>query len=41
MLRLWFDKGTLLLKGEAGTPYGKWDLEWAAIELRHTITETF
>ncbi len=25
MLRLWFDKGTLLLKGEAGTPYGKWD----------------
>jgi len=26
MLRLWFDKGTLLLKGEAGTPYGKWDL---------------
>ncbi len=25
MLRLWFDKGTLLLKGEIGTPYGKWD----------------
>ncbi len=25
MLRLWFDKGTLLLKGEAGSPYGKWD----------------
>ncbi len=25
MLRLCFDKGTLLLKGEAGTPYGKWD----------------
>jgi superfamily II DNA or RNA helicase len=25
MLRLWFEKGTLLLKGEAGTPYGKWD----------------
>jgi superfamily II DNA or RNA helicase len=25
MLRLWFDKGTLILKGEAGTPYGKWD----------------
>ena len=25
MLRLWFDRGTLLLKGEAGTPYGKWD----------------
>ena len=25
MLRLWFDKGTLLLKGGAGTPYGKWD----------------
>jgi superfamily II DNA or RNA helicase len=22
---LWFDKGTLLLKGEVGTPYGKWD----------------
>ncbi len=25
MLRLWFDKGTLLLKGNVGTPYGKWD----------------
>jgi superfamily II DNA or RNA helicase len=25
MLRLWFDKGTLLLKGEIGTPYGRWD----------------
>ena len=25
MPRLWFDKGTLLLKGEIGTPYGKWD----------------
>lgn len=25
MARLWFDKGTLLLKGEVGTPYGKWD----------------
>ncbi|XES78655.1 MAG: DEAD/DEAH box helicase family protein [Candidatus Bathyarchaeia archaeon] len=25
MFRLWFDKGTLLLKGEVGTPYGKWD----------------
>ncbi len=25
MIRLWFDKGTLLLKGEIGTPYGKWD----------------
>jgi len=25
MSRLWFDKGTLLLKGEVGTPYGKWD----------------
>ena len=25
MLRLWFDHGTLLLKGEVGTPYGKWD----------------
>ena len=25
MLRLWFDKGTLLLKGGVGTPYGKWD----------------
>ena len=25
MSRLWFDKGTLLLKGEIGTPYGKWD----------------
>jgi superfamily II DNA or RNA helicase len=25
MFRLWFDKGTLLLKGAVGTPYGKWD----------------
>jgi superfamily II DNA or RNA helicase len=25
MGRLWFDKGTLLLNGEIGTPYGKWD----------------
>jgi superfamily II DNA or RNA helicase len=25
MLHLWFDRGTLLLKGEVGTPYGKWD----------------
>jgi superfamily II DNA or RNA helicase len=25
MLRLFFDKGTLLLKGEISTPYGKWD----------------
>jgi superfamily II DNA or RNA helicase len=25
MLHLLFDKGTLLLKGEIGTPYGKWD----------------
>ncbi|HXX87931.1 MAG TPA: DEAD/DEAH box helicase family protein [Candidatus Acidoferrum sp.] len=25
MIRLWFDKGTLLLHGEVGTPYGKWD----------------
>ena len=25
MSRLWFDKGTLLLKGAVGSPYGKWD----------------
>jgi superfamily II DNA or RNA helicase len=25
MTRLWFDKGTILLRGEVGTPYGKWD----------------
>jgi len=25
MPRLWFDKGTLLLNVEVGTPYGKWD----------------
>jgi superfamily II DNA or RNA helicase len=25
MARLWFDKGTLLLRGEVGTPYGRWD----------------
>jgi len=24
-MRLWFDKGTLLLNGEVSTPYGKWD----------------
>ena len=41
MLRLGFDKGTLLLNGEVGTPYGKWDLEWTATESKHIITETF
>ena len=25
MVSLWFDKGTLFLKGEVSTPYGKWD----------------
>ncbi len=25
MIRLLFDRGTLLLRGEVGTPYGKWD----------------
>jgi superfamily II DNA or RNA helicase len=25
MLRLWFDRGTLVLKGAVGTPYGRWD----------------
>ena len=25
MFRLWFDHGTLLLSGEVGTPYGRWD----------------
>jgi superfamily II DNA or RNA helicase len=25
MVRLWFDKGTILLDGEVGTPYGRWD----------------
>jgi superfamily II DNA or RNA helicase len=25
MISLWFDKGTLLLKGDISTPYGKWD----------------
>jgi superfamily II DNA or RNA helicase len=25
VMRLWFDRGTLVLKGEVGTPYGKWD----------------
>jgi superfamily II DNA or RNA helicase len=25
MIHLWFDRGTLLVKGEVGTPYGKWD----------------
>ena len=25
MIHLWYDRGTLLLKGKIGTPYGKWD----------------
>jgi superfamily II DNA or RNA helicase len=25
MIRLWFDRGTILLRGQVGTPYGKWD----------------
>jgi hypothetical protein len=25
MIRLWFDRGTILLDGGVGTPYGKWD----------------
>ncbi len=25
MIDFWFDKGTLLLRGSVGTPYGKWD----------------
>jgi hypothetical protein len=25
MVHLRFDRGTLLLSGEVGTPYGKWD----------------
>ena len=25
MVRLWFDRGTLLLDGDVSTPYGKWD----------------
>ena len=25
MFRLWFDRGTLLLRGEVGSPYGRWD----------------
>jgi superfamily II DNA or RNA helicase len=25
MVHLWFDRGTILLRGEVGTPYGKWD----------------
>jgi superfamily II DNA or RNA helicase len=25
MIRLWYDKGTLLLDGGVGTPYGRWD----------------
>jgi superfamily II DNA or RNA helicase len=25
MVHLWFDKGTIVLKGEVSTPYGKWD----------------
>ncbi|MGQ9552136.1 MAG: DEAD/DEAH box helicase family protein, partial [Candidatus Bathycorpusculaceae bacterium] len=25
MVRLWFDKGTILLSGDVGTPYGRWD----------------
>jgi superfamily II DNA or RNA helicase len=36
MLRLWFDKGTLLLKGEIGTPYGKWDPRSGCYRLKAT-----
>jgi len=34
MPRLWFDKGTLLLKGEVGTPYGKWDSRSGSYRLK-------
>ena len=37
MLRLRFDRGTLLLKGKIGTPYGKWDprIGCCRIKARH------
>ncbi|MGF3522380.1 MAG: DEAD/DEAH box helicase family protein [Candidatus Bathyarchaeia archaeon] len=34
MPRLWFDKGTILLKGEVGTPYGKWDPRLGCYRIR-------
>ena len=34
MLRLWFDKGTILLKGTVGTPYGKWDSRLGCYRLK-------
>jgi superfamily II DNA or RNA helicase len=33
---LWFDKGTILLKGEVGTPYGKWDPRSGCYRLKAT-----
>ena len=37
MPRLWFDKGTLLLKGEIGTPYGKWDNRSGCYRLKASL----
>jgi superfamily II DNA or RNA helicase len=34
MIHLWFDKGTLLLRGEVGTPYGKWDPRVASYRIK-------
>jgi superfamily II DNA or RNA helicase len=34
MLRLRFDRGTLLLDGEVGTPYGKWDPRVACFRIK-------
>ena len=34
MVRLWFDKGTLLLKGNVGTPYGKWDVRVGCFRIK-------
>ena len=34
MIQLWFDKGTLLLRGEVGTPYGKWDPRVACYRIK-------
>jgi superfamily II DNA or RNA helicase len=37
VMHLWFDKGTLLLKGEVGTPYGKWDSRNRCYRLKASI----
>jgi hypothetical protein len=37
MVHLWFDRGTILLSGEVGTPYGKWDPRMHALNVTLTV----